>query len=735
MRYLSAIVMILIVAGGGLLHQLSVLKIPILDDLQRTFYDFQIQLSPFRTPSDKLDVVIVNIDEKSLAEYGQWPWRRDVLAQLVEHLFNHYQIKTLGFDMVFAEPSDTTAVEVLDLLAATELQQNALFQQAYQSLKPQLDFDALFAQSIQSYSVALGLVFNSDVEPNVNHLPLPLLTLPQDKQQVSDLIQAQSYIANLAVMHQNASGAGFFDNPLLDDDGVFRRVPLVQSFRGHVYPSLALEMARLAIGAEKVDLVLKNMGGVLKPKEIVLAQKQLKLDSEGAVYVPYLGGAFHFNYYSVLDIFENSIMPDELQNKVVLLGTDSAGLLDLRTTPFGSLFPGVEVHANIVQGILSDNLKYQPENILGYQLSALFISLAALVLLMFIKDPRWQLTVWTALVITALALTQYAWILGWVLPNSLAIFVFFVTGALVIAATLLFEFRKKHSIVRRFGQYVPPALVDDMAKSPDRFQLVGQQKTLTVMFSDIRDFTRISEGLNAVELSELINRYLTTMTQIIHQHNGTIDKYIGDAIMAFWGAPVDNANHAIDALNASVEMQLALVKLNKEFVQKGWPQLAVGIGINSGEMHVGNMGSEFRMAYTVMGDEVNLASRLEGLTKVYDSPILLSENTYQQVQSSVYMLREIDRVRVKGKQKAISLYQLAFYPHEEAVQGALTKFARFLDLYRTQQWLEAKKLLDEMYRQTILSDELYQLYRLRIQFYQITPPAEDWDGVYTYQVK
>ncbi|WP_143871006.1 CHASE2 domain-containing protein [Catenovulum sediminis] len=735
MRYLSAILMILIVAGGCLLHQLSVLKIPILDDLQRTFYDFQIQLSPFSTSAETLDVVIVNIDEKSLAAYGQWPWRRDILAQLVEHLFNHYQIKTLGFDMVFAEPSDTTAVEVLDLLAATELHQNALFQKAYQSLKPQLDFDALFAQSIQSHSVALGMVFNSDVEPNVNQLPLPLLTLPQDRQQASDLIQAQSYIANLAAMHQNASGAGFFDNPLLDDDGVFRRVPLVQSFRGHVYPSLALEMARLAIGAQKVDLVLKNIGGALIPEQILLAQKQLKLDSEGAVYVPYLGAAFHFNYYSVFDVFENQILVEALRDKVVLLGTDSAGLLDLRTTPFGSLFPGVEVHANIVQGILSDNLKYQPQNIMSYQLGALVVSVIAVILLILVKDPRWQLTVWIGGIITALALTQYGWEMGWILPNALAIAQFVFTGAFVIATTLLFEFRKKHSIVRRFGQYVPPALVSDMAKSPDRFQLVGQQKTLTVMFSDIRDFTRISEGLNAVELSELINRYLTTMTQIIHQHNGTIDKYIGDAIMAFWGAPVDNANHAIDALNASVEMQLALVKLNKEFVQKGWPQLAVGIGINSGEMHVGNMGSEFRMAYTVMGDEVNLASRLEGLTKVYDSPILLSENTYQQVQSSVYMLREIDRVRVKGKQKAISLYQLAFYPHEEAVQGALTKFARFLDLYRTQQWLEAKKLLDEMYRQTILSDELYQLYRLRIQFYQITPPAEDWDGVYTYQVK
>ena len=718
---------------GHLVHISDFAPLKLLTKLEHALYDWQISHQPAKLESPQ--VVIANIDEKSIAELGQWPWRRDVLAQLLDSLFNHYQINLIGFDSVFAESSDTTAIEVLDILNQTELQQQPLFQQAYQSFKPQLQFDQMFAEQMAEHKVVAGLVFTQNKQTNKNNLPLPLA-----QTQNSSLVAAQSFIANLPMFHQAASGAGFFDNPLLDEDGVFRRVPLLQQFQGYVYPSLALEMARVAkqqkITANFAPVIQEDGLEVNQLTNIQLNGYDIPVDKQAAVLVPYTGGAYQFAYYSIVDILRQQIPVEELKDKLVLMGTDSAGLLDLRTTPFAKTVPGVEVHASIIHGLLTEQIVAPIHQPLVMQLG-LFLLLSLLLILLYrINNPSWQIVYALSVLVGLFVASFVLWSQKIYMPLASQISYWFLTAVLLIAYKLIMEHRQKDFIVRRFGQYVPPSLVADMAKSPDKYQLQGQQKQLTVLFTDIRDFTRISEQLSANDLSDLMNQYLTVMTRIIHKHNGTIDKYMGDAIMAFWGAPVDNPNHAFEAVAAAVEMQQALVKLNKDFAGKGWPQLNTGVGINTGLMHVGNMGSEFRMAYTVIGDQVNLASRLEGLTKQYGCEILLGEHTFELVASSPWMIREIDAVRVKGKQQAVAIYQLCLPSNKgDYAKGIVSEFAEFLAAYRQQNWSEAVGHLRSLLDKQLVSDALYQLFMQRISGYQQSPPPDNWDGVYTYQIK
>ncbi|EWH08341.1 adenylate/guanylate cyclase [Catenovulum agarivorans DS-2] len=716
-----------------LVHISDVAALRLLTKLEHALYDWQITHQPAELNNPQ--VVIANIDEKSIAELGQWPWRRDVLAQLLDRLFSHYQIKLIGFDTVFAESSDTTAIEVLDILNQTDLQQQPLFQQAYKSFKPQLQFDQMFAEQMEQHKVVTGLVFAQNKQKNKNNLPVPIA-----KTQNSTLVAAQSFIANLATFHQAASGAGFFDNPLLDEDGVFRRVPLLQQYQGYVYPSLALEMVRIAqqqnMATNFAEVAQADGSKVSQLVGIQLNGYSIPVNEKAAVLVPYTGAAYQFSYYSIIDILRQQIPLEQLKNKLVLLGTDSAGLLDLRTTPFAKAVPGVEVHASIIHGLLTEQIVAPVQQPLVMQLS-LFVLLSILLLLLYrIDNPSWQIVYALAVLVGLFVVSFTLWFDKVYMPLASQVSYWFLTAVLLIAYKLIMEHRQKDFIVRRFGQYVPPSLVADMAKSPDKYQLQGQQKQLTVLFTDIRDFTRISEQLSANDLSDLMNQYLTVMTRIIHKHNGTIDKYMGDAIMAFWGAPIDNSNHAFEAVAAAVEMQQALDKVNKDFASKNWPQLQTGIGINTGLMHVGNMGSEFRMAYTVIGDEVNLASRLEGLTKQYGCEILLGELTFELVASSPWMIREIDAVRVKGKQQAVAIYQLCLPSKQgEYAKGIVSGYAEFLLAYRQQDWSIAQACLQQLFEQKLVSEALYKLFLQRINGYQQSPPPHNWDGVYTYQIK
>lgn len=698
-------------------HSFALFEFTVINKLERYIYDQQVKLT--LTQNKKHPVVIANIDEKSINQLGQWPWRRDVMAQFVNTMFEHYQVKVLGFDMVFSEPSDNTSLEVLELLNNSELQQTPLFQNAYQTLKSQLNFDQQFANSLTNRNVVLGLVFERQSQ-NKNQLPNPLARLPQQMINDHSLITADNYLANLVELHKQSPYAGFFDNPLLDSDGVFRRVPLVQTISGYVYPSLALEMARLYLADEPIQLNFASLNQHQQLTSIELNNQQVKVGQYGEVMVPYLAPG-SFDYLSIIDLLQLSVPVEALKNKIVLVGTNAAGLLDLRTTPFSSAYPGVEVHANIIAGLVTDQLKHHPNYQLEYQFITISLVTLLLLLLAKVAHPGIKAAIIGGLIVSLIFVTHWAWLKGVIFPIATPLLLLICSFILFTLFNLILETKNRVSITKQFGLYVPPALVNKMSKNPQKYELKSQHKVLTVLFADIRDFTTIAESLSPEQLSKWMNRYLTVMTKIIHRHHGTIDKYMGDAIMAFWGAPIDDEQHAQNSVNAANDMATQLTELNQEFIERGWPTISMGIGINTDSMFVGNMGSEFRKAYTVMGDAVNLASRLEALTKYYGVNCLISASTSNLIDG--YHPSLIDKVKVKGKTQAVEIFALNKQPLNKSRSD-------FWHAYLNQNWPQAKVNLAKLAEDPQVSQQWCEQFGQRIHQLQNKGKLIDWDGSY-----
>jgi adenylate cyclase len=408
---------------------------------------------------------------------------------------------------------------------------------------------------------------------------------------------------------------------------------------------------------------------------------------------------------------------------------------DIRSTPFGSIYPGVEVHANIISGILDGNFRWEP----AYTSAAEMVAVGGFGLLtsfvLPILSPIVATLAFFGLLALALAVNLYMWSVQLhILPLAVTLLTLIGIYTLNMVFGYLFETRTRTHMDSLFGQYVPPDLVKEMSRDPENYSLASQKLELSVLFSDIRDFTSISEGLDAAELSDLINQYLTPMTRIVHLSKGTIDKYIGDAIMAFWGAPLRDSHHAARAVGAGIDMLNALGSLNEDFKKKGWPHISIGIGINTGPMNVGNMGSEFRQAYTVMGDAVNLGSRLEGLTKSYGVAFIVSEFTRWAAPEFFY--RELDRVRVKGKAEPVTIYEPLGMKDQLKAQviDDAKLFENALRYYRDQKWDEAEKILRELH---LLEPHsfLFKLYLERVEIFRQDPPGDDWDGVFVHKTK
>ena len=423
-------------------------------------------------------------------------------------------------------------------------------------------------------------------------------------------------------------------------------------------------------------------------------------------------------------------------DKIILLGTSAPGLLDLRSTPVDESMPGVEVHANIIAGILDQNIPQQPAYLIAVQsLGYLFLGLFLLIVPQFLS-PIKTLILSIFLISISLLINFSLWQQGLMFPLAtpilliISFFIFHMTWGFFI------ESRHKRAITRLFGQYVSPELVKEMAKQPEQITLSGQSKELTVLFADVRNFTNISENISPQELSLLMNQILTPMTEAIYRNMGTVDKYMGDAIMAFWGAPVEQADHATKAVLSALGMQKKIKVLSEHLQKKGHPEIAIGIGINTGIMSVGNMGSKYRMAYSVMGDAVNLGSRLEGLTKVYGARIIVSETCQQQAPEFLY--RMLDKVRVKGKKEPIRILEpmkrLQKSQFDDIRKATLLNDA--IEYYCNRQWLHAQSKLDniDQYKDDDYKKIVY-LYRQRIKEFQQIPPPDDWDCVFNFTEK
>ncbi len=689
-------------------------------------------------------IVIVDIDEKSLAEEGRWPWGRNRMAKLVNELFTRYQVQLVGFDIVFAEPDESSGLKVLQQLAKDEFKDIAEYNERLEEITPILDYDRIFSETITNRPVILGYYFNTETVDKqalqTGALPKAALTKKDFKGRTITVPVATGYGANLEEFQKHAAGGGHF-NPAIDKDGVIRRVPMYYEFEGQYYESLSLAMAREVFGEATVEPVFAE--GLAKSEEFEYSSVEwlrvgpnlIPVDEKIQVLVPYRGRQGSYPYISATDVLHGRVDVSMLKNTIVLVGTSAPGLFDLRSTPVQSKYPGVEIHANLIAGILDQSIKEKPAYVLGAEFVILLVVGLLITVLLPLLTPVWSALAAVAILILSITINYSFWqSMNLVLPIASSVIMILIMFLLNMSYGFFIERRKKGEITHLFGQYIPPELVDEMSEDPQAYSLDAEEKVLTVLFSDVRGFTTLSEGMNPKELAALMNEFLTPITKIIHETRGTIDKYMGDAVMAFWGAPIDDPKHARHALQAGLDMVERIDALRHEFLEKGWPEIRIGVGINTGEMSVGNMGSEFRMAYTVMGDTVNLGSRLEGLTRVYEVDVIVSETVKKAVPEYVY--RELDKVKVKGKNVPVSIYEPLAMKEEVSPDelDELKLYNQALKYYRSKDWDMAE--LQFLNLKKIHADRpLYDFYIERMKYFRDNPPPEDWDGVFTFTTK
>lgn len=700
-------------------------------------------------------IVVVDIDEKSLAELGRWPWSRDRLAALTDELFERQRAAVVGFDVLFAEPDTSSGLPTLESLAA----RTPALASALAPLRAALDYDARFAASLRDRNAVLGYYFSSARGARrTGVLPAPVFDASALQGRFVDFTRWDGYAANLPALARAAPSAGYFNN-LPDPDGLVRAVPLISEFDGRHYEPLALAMYRVYTGGPEVRLDVPSQrwpmhddGAVrhvrLQQRNIVQA---IPVDARVHVRVPFRGPGGprggSFEYVSASDLLAGRIPAGHLSGKLVLVGSTSPGLYDQRATPVEAVYPGVEVHASLLSGLLDGQLPAEPDWARGFELMQLVLAFTLLTwALPRVSAARGaQLAGAVALLLSAINLYAYR-AHALLLPVASALLLTLAVYGGITVWGYIVEGRSRRSLARLFGTYVPPELVDEMARDPARYDMRAENRQLTVMFCDMRNFTRISELLSPEDVRSLVNAFFSTMTTAIRAERGTLDKYIGDAIMAFWGAPLADPEHALHAARAALDMGQRMAGLNAELRARGLPEIGLGIGLNSGMVCVGDMGSSMRRSYTVMGDAVNLASRIEGLTRYYGVDLLVGEDTRVAAgdpppgpDGSVWRWVEVDKVRVKGKSRPVTLFTPVRVPSERLMRfdEEMRLWRLALTSYRLQHWDNMQATLHDL-QEAFVDSPFAALYRQlgeRQVHYRALPPPVDWDGAHTFDSK
>ena len=725
----------LLVVFAFLIHEAEWVQYRFVQQLELFAYDTRLRLFMPRTLDPR--VVILDIDEKSLNAEGRWPWSRNKLAVMVKQLVENHTVRVLGFDVAFAEPAPSAGLPTLEALARGERKDDPEYQAWLEKARLTLDYDKLFADEVAKHPVVLGFFLGGKTDKS-GVLPPPTFdekSLGKPEWLFRHHLSTR-YSGHIALLQRQAAAAGHL-YPALDVDGVTRRVPMFMKYGDGFYEALSFAITRTYLGnvPAKIQVRPPSTGNLASVPWVEIGPVRIPLDENMAALVPYRGASGVYRYVSATDVIRGTLPADELRDKIIIVGTSAQGLLDLRATPVREDFPGVEVHANLISGFLDQTIMHKPAEILAISvLTVLLLGVPFAILL-----PRLSPLVATAAMAITLALLVavniYVWKAHALVLNLAAPLVMLVVLYLLNMAWGFFmETRSRRLMSGLFGTYVPKELVDEMSKNPEEYSMRGESREMTVLFSDVRDFTSISEGLSAQGLTDMMNAYLTEMTQVIQHTRGTIDKYIGDAIMAFWGAPLADPDHAAHGVEAALTMQKKIRGLDADFVRKGWPALNIGVGLNCGTMNVGDMGSKFRKAYTVMGDAVNLGSRLEGLTKEYGVGILVSDNIVKAAQGFVY--REVDKVAVKGRTEGVLIYEPLGKVGEvdESLVEEAYLFEKVLGHYRAQRWDEAERLLAELATASPAT-RLYKVFRERIFQYRYNPPDAGWNGVWVFKTK
>ena len=652
----------------ALLHASGKLEIPLLQRLDHFIYDARLRATMPATPDDR--IVIVDIDEKSLDAVGQWPWGRNRLAALTTELVGRQKAAVLAFDVIFAEADSSSGLATLNKLASGPLRNQPGFASQLRQITPALDYDQLFANAMQGQPVVLGYYFTSGRGGlTKGMLPPPVFSAAALQQHAPSFYSWDGYASNIAPLTRSAAASGFF-NSVTDDDGVLRSVPLVAEHNGHYYETLALAVYRLLAGMPKISPAYA--GTVAGPAARAPLEKinlsldsrirSIAVDAHGAALVPYRGpgGAAggSFRYLSAIDVLNGLLPPASLQDKIVLIGTTAPGLMDLRVTPVAQAYPGVEVHANLIAGLLDGSLLARPDFAAGFDLLTMLLAGLALTMLLPLLPATWAAVSSGTLLASVVALNFWLFYRhGWVLPLAAQVALVLAVFTLNMSYGFLVEGRSKRALANLFGSYIPPELVNEMVKDPAAYTMQAANKVLTVMFCDMRGFTRMSESMDPQALQSLLNSVFSRLTQIILSHQGTVDKYMGDCVMAFWGAPIAAANHAERAVAAALAMAIEVQQINAYHCSQGLPEIGIGIGINTGVMCVGDMGSDLRRSYTVIGDAVNLAARLEGLCQSYGVNLVASDQV--KTAAPEFIWHPLGRVQVKGKTNVVSIWTIS----------------------------------------------------------------------------
>ncbi len=699
--------------------------------LRSLVFDTYQQIKP-RTFNEGNPVRIVDIDEESLTKIGQWPWPRTVLATLVNKLTEN-GVAAIGFDMVFPEPDRMSP----EMALKSWPQSDALASLRAEAAKLPSN-DAVLADSIANAPVALGFIASG----NGGSVPLSKAGFAfagDDPKLFAPTFPGA--VTSLPVLQEKASGAGSI-NWIPEYDQIIRRVPMLVVVGDKLFPSISAELLRLAQGAS--TYVVKSSGasgeksygdktgiGALKVGDF-----EVPTEADGQMWVRFTPHEPK-RFLPAWKILDGKIAKAELEGRIILIGTSAAGLLDLRATPLDASVPGVELHAQAIEQIVEDAFLQRPDfagaaellfilvlgtliAVLIYRYGALLGAALAIVSIVAVIAASWH------------AFANLGWLADPVYP-ALSLAAIYLAGTVVV---FLRTEQERNRVRHAFGHYMAPALVERLAGDPTRLKLGGETREMTLLFSDVRGFTGISEGLDAEELTRFLNTLFTPLSNIILEEQGTIDKFMGDAVMAYWNAPLDDADHPSHACSAALRMMGEMGGLNRRWQEeaeaKGRPfrPVKIGIGVNTGICCVGNLGTETRFDYSVIGDNVNVASRLEGQSKTYDVVVIVGESTVGRAPDFTYL--ELDLLKVKGKKEATRIFALlgdAEFKQKRSYSDFAERHSAFLDKYRAKDWDEADQLRRECDRMNGLGlHQLYALYGERIDYFRKNPPPPDWDG-------
>ena len=730
--------------GGGrlvsliLLGGLIALRIDdpaLLEVMRAKTFDLYQQWKPRPAP-EQPPVVIIDLDDASLAEVGQWPWPRTILAQMVKNLTDA-GVAAIGFDVVFAEPDRLSPAKVAQSVAGID-------SETAKRLSSLPSNDVIFAEAIKNSRVVVGMAGHEDKGPSAaDHAPpdVPQWALKGDSP-IPALSQSGSYfksvLRNVPELDYAASGWGVF-TVTPETDGVVRRVPAVVTDGTDLYPALSLELLRLGTVSESFLAYTDYQHGGIQ--YLKLGRNKVQTDGHGRIWI-YSRHHDGSLYVPAKDIVSGKFDASRIAGKLAIIGTSAVGLGDIRSIATERHIPGVEVHAQIIESILLAMQLENPGDAVGVEVLAAFGVALLMIMLVPVIGARWTMILFLA---GAGGVAYGSW---YQFSQKLTLYdpVFPIICALVAYVVTTYgsfarEEKQRKQTRGQFSRYMSPALVEKLAAEPGLLKLGGETRDMTLLFADIRGFTTISEtfGADAQGLTKLINRFLTPMTDVILARKGTIDKYMGDCIMAFWNAPLDDPEHAANACRAALAMRNDLAPLNdrleaqaKEENRRHVP-INIGIGLNSGDVVVGNMGSDQRFDYSVLGDTVNLASRLEGQSKPYGVTIVIGENTFSR--ASGFACLELDLIKVKGKTEAVRIYTLvgdemvAATPEFQALKA---EHDAMLAAYRAQDWAGAREHIARCLElgPNFHLDKLYHLYEERMQDYEVNPPGTDWDGVF-----